>query len=179
LSHETVAERRGADSVELVGVARLAYLTCGVLRFPIDDERNRDFVELSGQAWAEAESSGGYLGNVEEDLDVRPPRFAAPEFRGRCAITLTFWADLDSIRAFVYRSGPHPAALRRRRDWFVAGDWPLSVGWWFNGEQLPDQREGVRRYDLLDRAGPGPTAFDLRHAFASDGARSARSTNHT
>ena len=150
--------------------AKIAMMTCGLLRVPIDHHDVADFVRRSPAVWEFAATSDGYLGHIDEDPDLRPERFAADDFRLRCAITLSFWRDVDSVRAFAYRSTNHADALHARRRWFLTGEWPTHVAWWFTAGRRPSQAEGVARYERLDFFGPTPYAFDLRHPFDDDAA---------
>ena len=148
----------------------VAFMTCGVLRVPIDHPANRSFVERSLPAWEEAEANDGFVGYLPEpDVDGRPQRFIADEYALRCAITLTRWRDLDSVYGFAFQSPSHAAALRDRSQWFLHGDWPTSVAWWFDADSLPTQADSLARYDLLVASGPTPAAFDLRHPFDPHG----------
>jgi hypothetical protein len=149
---------------------QLAFMTCGLLRVPIDDPANQTFVERSVAAWVEAEASDGFIGYLPEpDPDARPNRFREDENANRCAITLTRWRDLESVYSFVFHSSSHSAALRDRSQWFLKGDWPTSVAWWFDADTVPTQIEALGRYDLLATSGSTPAAFDLRHPFGSNG----------
>jgi hypothetical protein len=150
--------------------SHLAFMTCGLLRAPLDDASNRTFVERSPAAWADAEASDGFIGYLPEpDPDGRPNRFLELEYANRCAITLTRWRDLESVYGFVFHSSSHAAALRDRSQWFLKGDWPTSVAWWFDADTVPTQLEALARYDLLATSGSTPAAFDLRHPFGSNG----------
>jgi len=149
----------------------LAFMTCGVLRAPIEDPGNETFLQRSLGAWAEAEAHDGFLGYLPEpDPDGRPTRFSDPEFANRCAITLTRWRDLESVYGFVFHTSAHASALRDRSQWFLHGDWPTSVAWWIEDDMVPTQPESLARYDMLAARGPGPMAFDLRHPFDVHGA---------
>lgn len=150
--------------------SQLAFMTCGLLRFPIDHAANQSFVERSPEAWTEAEASDGFIGYIPEpEPDARPNRFLEVEYANRCAITLTRWRDLESVYSFVFYSSSHTAARRDRSQWFLKGDWPTSVAWWFDIDNVPTQTEALDRYDLLAISGATPEAFDLLHPFHSNG----------
>lgn len=140
----------------------VAVMTCGLLRAPIDHPDLAEFVERSPAVWERAARSDGFLGHIDEDPDLRPARFADVYFRQRCAITLSYWRDLESVHEFVYGGTDHTQALRDRRRWFLAGDWLTHVAWWFGPGDRPTQAEGVARYERLDTIGPTPDGFDLR-----------------
>jgi hypothetical protein len=150
--------------------SQLAFMTCGLLRFPIDHPANRTFVERSPEAWTQAEGSDGFIGYIPEpEPDARPNRFLEVEYADRCAITLTRWRDLESVHSFVFHSPSQAAALRDRFQWFLKDDWPTSVAWWFDIDNIPTQTEALARYDLLAVSGATPDAFDLRHPFHPNG----------
>src|SRR5262249_21643371 len=71
-------------------------------------------------------------------------------------VNMSVWEDLESLREFVYRSGPHLDFMRRRRAWFHPMTVPYMVLWWGAAGHIPGLGEALSRRDLLRRAGPGP-----------------------
>ena len=69
--------------------SHLAFMTCGLLRVPMDDAANQTFVERSPAAWADAEASTGFIGYLPEpNPDARPNRFLEAEYANRGARTV-------------------------------------------------------------------------------------------
>jgi hypothetical protein len=74
-------------------------------------------------------------------------------------VNMSVWQTFDALRDFVYRSGAHLDAMRRRREWFRKMAQQHLVLWWVPAGHLPDLGEALHRLDLLRRDGPGPLAF--------------------
>src|SRR5207248_3076942 len=45
-------------------------------------------------------------------------------------VNMSVWEDLESLRNFVYRNGPHLDFMRRRRSWFHPMAVAYLVLWW-------------------------------------------------
>ena len=73
--------------------------------------------------------------------------------------------DLESLRTFVYRNGPHLDFMRRRRSWFHPMAVPYLVLWWVPAGHIPGLDEALARLDLLRNEGPGPRAFTFRDPY--------------
>jgi hypothetical protein len=77
-------------------------------------------------------------------------------------VNMSVWEDLESLRNFVYRNGPHLDFMRRRRSWFHPMAVPHLVLWWVPVGHIPGLDEALSRLGLLHRDGPGPHAFTFR-----------------
>jgi hypothetical protein len=80
-------------------------------------------------------------------------------------VNMSVWADLESLRNFVYRSGPHLDFMRRRRSWFHPMAAAYLVLWWVRAGHIPGLDEALSRLDLLRSDGPGPRAFTFRDPY--------------
>jgi hypothetical protein len=80
-------------------------------------------------------------------------------------VNMSVWESLESLRDFVYRSGPHLDFMRRRREWFHPMAVPYLVLWWIPAGHIPSLDEALSRLDLLHREGPGPRAFTFRDPY--------------
>jgi hypothetical protein len=150
---------------------RLALLTFGLLRAVPTDPAVEGFVALTDPAFAQAESSDGFLGLFGHQgvgRHRRPERWQGLEYAGRCVIVRSLWRDLDSVLAFAV-TGHHGEALRRSREWIVPGDWPGSVAWWVEDDEVPTVADALSRYDRLDREGSSAAAFSLREPYDERG----------
>ena len=80
-------------------------------------------------------------------------------------VNMSVWADLESLRHFVLRSG-HAMYLRRRREWFEANAEATAVCWWLPAGEIPDLSDAHR--PLLHLRDHGPTESDGRQLAASN-----------
>src|SRR5262249_53092219 len=64
-------------------------------------------------------------------------------------VNMSVWENLESLRDFVYRSGPHLDFMRRRRAWFHPMAVPYLVLWWVPAGHIPGLDEALSRLDLL------------------------------
>jgi len=142
---------------------QLAQLNVGVLQAPLDSPQLEDFIANLEQVNAIADGSPGFVwrlrdagGNNATGLRPRGPDLL---------VNMSVWETLESLRAFVYRTGPHLDMLRRRREFFRPLDDAHQVLWWIPRGHIPDLDEALSRLDLLRRDGPGPAAFTFREPY--------------
>jgi hypothetical protein len=83
-------------------------------------------------------------------------------------INMSVWADLESLRDYVYRS-PHAAVMRRRREWFEKLERVFVVLWWVPAGHRPGLPEAVERLAHLEAHGPTRHAFTFRENFDTEG----------
>jgi hypothetical protein len=81
---------------------------------------------------------------------------------------MSVWADLESLRSYVYRSA-HAAVMRRRREWFERFERVYVALWWVPAGHRPTVEEAVDRLRHLEQHGPTPHAFGFTAAFEPDG----------
>ncbi|HJU64097.1 MAG TPA: DUF3291 domain-containing protein, partial [Gemmatimonadaceae bacterium] len=86
----------------------------------------------------------------------------------RIMINLSVWADLSSLRSYVFRSD-HAAVMRRRREWFERFEGIYVALWWVPTGHRPSVAEAVARIAHLEQHGPTPFAFSFVQAFGPDG----------
>jgi hypothetical protein len=134
----------------------------------------KGFFERNEATFAAAEANPGFYAAAENDeadpwhAVTRPAIFAAEEYAGRVADTLSVWKDLEAVYAFAY-TGLHARALHRRKEWFVEGEWLVYVAWWVEDDQIPTWDEAYERHALLQREGATPAAFDFKEPFDAAG----------
>lgn len=154
---------------------RVAFLTFGILREPKGHPQVQGFFENDGAVFAAARGSDGFIsgrGFVTDHgvdapagrRDLYPGTVSEPERHPPQASTLSLWRDLEAVYAFAYR-GTHGEALRRRKEWFLKGAWPVYVAWWVTDDATPSWEEAMARLDHLHEHGPTPYAFDFTTAF--------------
>jgi hypothetical protein len=140
----------------------LAQMNVAKLRAPEGDPLVAEFtagVELMNEL---ADRSPGFVWRLKEedvDLEALGIQPAPPEM----IATMSVWESMEALRGYVYQSG-HLDYLRRRREWFVAGQ-SAMVLWWVEAGRIPTLRDGLQRLALLGANGPGPEAFTFRQPF--------------
>ncbi|HEX2347934.1 MAG TPA: DUF3291 domain-containing protein [Ktedonobacterales bacterium] len=155
-------------------MARVAFFTFGVLQEPRGHPQTRGFEERVAASFAEASGSPGFIG-YPQGMHALPddPTLEWPAAKGpqrEAMMTLSLWRDLASVFAFAYGlRGVHNEALKLRKQWFVAPEWPNYVAWWVADDHLPTWREAVERHRLLSERGPTPDAFDFHMPYDTEG----------
>lgn len=148
----------------------LAQINIARLKAPFDAPETAEFVANLGRINALAEASPGFVWRPVDEPPEVPPAFDDPML----VANLSVWEDLESLAAFVYRSG-HRDVLRRRREWFLETPVHMAL-WWVPAAYRPLESEGKARLELLARMGPSPEAFTFRDPFPAPGAAATCST---
>jgi hypothetical protein len=108
-----------------------------------------------------AEASPGFVWRLQTEegnaTSLRP-------FDEQTLVNMSVWEDLESLRAYVYRSD-HAGFLRRRGEWFQHLVEAYTVLWWVPRGHRPTTDEAGQKLAHLRREGPGPEAFTFRRAF--------------
>lgn len=134
----------------------LAQVNIGRMRAPLEDPLMHGFSSRLDEINALADSSPGFIWRLQtEDGDATALRvFNDP----LVLINLSVWRDVESLRAFVYRSD-HRQLLQGRSDWFIPAGGPQLALWWVEAGHLPDVDEARERLELLAKAGPAAEVF--------------------
>lgn len=145
----------------------LAQLNVGRLNHPLEHEATAEFVAALDPINALAEASAGFIWRLTDDdgnssLHVELPGNDDPLL----IVNYSIWADLESLKHFMYQSG-HGIYLRRRRDWFAAVDEATSVCWWIPAGTVPDIATAYGQLEKLRANGPTPEAFPVGRPFAA------------
>ena len=145
---------------------QLAQVNVARARGEMADPVIADFVANLPAINALAERSPGFVWRLQtEDGDATAVR---PYDDMRILINLSVWADLASLREYVFRSD-HAGFMRRRREWFERFERLYVAMWWVPAGHRPSVAEAVARLAHLEQHGPTPTAFGFAAAFSSDG----------
>lgn len=119
-----------------------------------------DFMAALDRINALAESSPGFVwrlqsasGNATDILVSEDPRALA---------NMSVWSSVESLFAYVYRSG-HTEVMQRRREWFEKPTEAYQVLWWIPAGHIPSVEEALERLTQLRREGPSPRAFTFGH----------------
>jgi hypothetical protein len=157
-------------------VARLAFMTFGVLYESRAHARSKGFIDRIPAAYEQAERSEGFI--ARSDLDPQTglhtwgplvcPRFLPEELHPNVARTLSLWRSLESVFAFSY-AGFHREAMTLREEWFRKREFPTHVMWWVADDHVPSFIESTSRLEQLYAGGPEPGAFNFKCAFDAEG----------
>jgi hypothetical protein len=146
----------------------LAELNVATLRYPLDDPRMRDFVDLLAPLNEEADRAPGFVWRLVEDgqPDATGMRPAGDDV----IVNLSVWETKEALWDFAYRSG-HLEAMRRRREWFERHVEAHMVLWWVPAGHLPGVAEALERLADLRGNGPSPRAFTFACPYPPAGSR--------
>jgi len=145
---------------------QLAQLNIGRLLAPIDDLRIAEFKANLDRINGLAESSPGFVWRLKDDSN-NATGMATP-FGPQVIANLSVWRDLESLRAFTYKSA-HAAFIRRRSLWFEDHPGRHLVLWWVADGHRPDLDEAGSRPQRLEARGPCPAAFIFSRSFDDQG----------
>src|SRR5215213_2544125 len=131
---------------------QLAQVNIGRARGAITDEVMQGFVARLEEINALAERSPGFVWRLQtEDGDATAVRPYADDHS--ILINMSTWADLGSLRNYVFRSA-HAAVMRRRREWFERFEGVYLALWWVPAGHRPTVEEAVSRLGHLQAHGP-------------------------
>lgn len=137
----------------------LAQLNIARLHQPLDHADNAEFVASLEAINLLAEASTGFVWRLK-DGDGKSASYVVVYDDPNLIVNMSVWADVESFRHFVYRSG-HSAYLRRKKEWFASSDLDQIVCWWIEEGTTPDPTDAVRRLELLRTVGPSAEGFRL------------------
>ncbi|MGB1250063.1 MAG: DUF3291 domain-containing protein [Candidatus Promineifilaceae bacterium] len=137
----------------------LAQINIARLLKPIDDPQIADFVNGLDEINALAERSPGFVWRLvsEDGNDATEYR---PYDDDRLIVNVSVWEDVDSLRAYTYRSG-HVDFFIRRKAWFEPIKQAHVALWWVPAGQNTTLEEAVARLEHLRLHGSSPTAFSI------------------
>ncbi len=145
---------------------QLAQVNIGRALGDITDPVMADFVANLPAINALAERSRGFVWRLEtEDGNATAVR---PYQDNRIMINMSVWADLDSLRDYIFRSA-HAGVMRQRREWFERFEGIYVALWWVPAGHRPTVPEAVNRLAHLEAHGPTPFAFSFRQPVGPDG----------
>jgi hypothetical protein len=144
----------------------LAQVNIGRVRGEMTDPVMAEFVARLPEINALADASPGFIWRFQtEDGNATALR---PYDDARVLINFSVWADLSSLRAYVFGSA-HAAVMRRRREWFERFEGAYLALWWVPAGHRPPVAEAVARLEHLARHGPTGFAFSFAEPFGPDG----------
>ena len=143
---------------------QLAQINLGRLQAPQDDPRMAEFVANLDRINALAEQSPGFVWRLRDDSG-NALSYQTLADDPLTIVNLSVWADIASLRRFVYQS-QHQALVARRREWFQSFGRPYLALWWIPAGHIPALDEGLDRLAQLQAAGAGATAFNFARTFS-------------
>ena len=145
---------------------QLAQVNIGRARGAITDAIMSGFVSQLEEINALAERSPGFVWRLQtEDGNATAIR---PYEDDRIMINMSVWADLETLRDYVFRTA-HAAVMRRRREWFERFEGVYLALWWVPAGHRPTVEEAVSRLTHLEVHGPTPFAFSFQQPFDPEG----------
>ncbi|HYN31623.1 MAG TPA: DUF3291 domain-containing protein [Ilumatobacteraceae bacterium] len=139
----------------------LAQLNVGRLHHPLDSDETAEFNLALGPINALAEATPGFVWRLQDDDGQSSSYVRLPgEDDPLMIVNMSVWADLESLKHFMFRSG-HAMYLRRRREWFESNGEATSVCWWIPAGEIPDLADAHRRLLHLRANGPTETGWPI------------------
>lgn len=138
----------------------LAQVNLGRLRVDLDDPRAADF--LNGRAVLDRvlERQAGFVWRHARAFGDATP--VIPD-DPRVLISLSVWRDLESLRAFVWKT-VHRHFWDRRGEWFEPPADVHHALWWVEPGHEPTVDEALDRLERRRAGGDGPEAFGWDYA---------------
>ena len=143
----------------------LAQINIGRLKAPMDAPETAGFADNLDRINALADGQPGFVwrlvGEGANATDIQA--FDDPMM----LLNMSVWTDVESLAAFVYRTG-HRGVMRRRAEWFHKVEVFMCL-WWVPVGHTPTPQEGIARLETLRRLGPTTEAFTFREPFPAPG----------
>lgn len=140
----------------------LAQINIAHGRDAIDSDTMKGFVDRLEEINAVAEASAGFVWRLqtEEGDATAIQAFDDPLI----LINISVWTDVDSLKAFVYRSN-HVELLQDRDAWFSKTVEAHQALWWIPAGHMPTVEESREKLELLQKMGPSQAAFTFSTPF--------------
>jgi len=168
VSMPSALRRRILDAVESdVPAPRPAYQLAqmNIARFlkPMDHPDMAGFVKMLDPLNHHADTAPGFVWRLTDEGSNNATSIAFYDDPLQL-VNMSVWADVDSLRNYVYRS-EHAAMVKRRAEWAEAMESMYIVLWWVPAGHTPDLAEGDARLKLLQAQGPTAEAFTFARKF--------------
>ena len=140
----------------------LAQFNVAKARYPLDDLRMGEFVNLLQAVNREGELAPGFVWILKDGsgtaVNFNP--FNDPSL----LVNLTVWESLESLRQYVYH-GLHGQAFAKRKAWFETTGKEHLVLWWIPKGHIPTLAEAKHKMEMLWKEGPSGAAFTFKKLF--------------
>jgi hypothetical protein len=156
-----------------MAIHHLAQVNIARILAPLDSLQMADFMNALDEINALAEKSSGFVWRLKgEDNNATDYR---PFDDDWMLINMSVWTDVDSLKAYTYRSA-HVDYLRRKKEWFEVLGKPYLALWWVDAGHVPTIEEAKARLASLEQNGETQFAFTFKHIFLSPEGESLSST---
>jgi hypothetical protein len=142
----------------------LAQVNIARILAPLDSPQMADFMNALDEINARAEASPGFVWRLKGD-DNNATAYR-PFDDDWMLINMSVWTDVDSLKAYTYRSD-HVDYLRRKKEWFEVMVKPHLALWWVEAGHVPTIEEAKARLSSLEQNGETQFAFTFKHIFSS------------
>lgn len=141
----------------------LAQLNTARFRHPMDHPDMAGFVEMLDPLNHQADSAPGFLWRLTDEgsNDATSITFYDDPL---LLVNMSVWADLNSLRTYVYRT-EHASMVKRRNEWADSLESVHIVLWWVPAGHRPGITEADQKLTLLRENGPTAEAFTFGQAF--------------
>jgi len=138
----------------------LAQLNIAKARFPLEDPRMKDFVDMLNSVNTAGENSPGFVWILKDETQtaIYFDLFDDPSL----LVNLTVWESMEALKAFVYK-GIHAEVFRKRRDWFMPMEKEHLALWWIKAGHIPTTQEAKEKMEKLWLEGPSSEVFTLKN----------------
>ena len=147
-----------------MGSYHLAQINIALPLDTMDSDRMAGFANALEAVNAFAEASPGFVWRLKDEDG--PGATGFDPYGDGTLINMSVWENLETLRAFVYRTG-HATFLRRKAEWFPKPASAHMALWWVPVGHVPPVEEGVQRLEIIDRLGPTAKAFTFGRPFPS------------
>lgn len=140
----------------------LAQINIALARAPLESEVMRDFTSALDEINALAEASPGFVWRLKTEAGDATSLRVFPD--PRVIVNMSLWSDIQSLKAYVYRS-MHGRFFARRAEWFERMDTPHLALWCLPEGTLPTIEEAKWRLTSVGANGDTDYAFTFRSPF--------------
>ena len=132
----------------------------------IDDPIMAEFVDNLDRVNALAENSAGFVWRLKDESNNAT--CISPFDDEQVIINMSVWENLESLKAFTYKTF-HTDFLKRRSEWFHRFGRVYLALWWVPAGHLPTVQEAVDKLAYLQENGTAKLAFDFKKTYAPPG----------
>ena len=140
---------------------QLAQLNIARMKFDFEAPEMAGFVARLDEINALADGAAGFVWRWIAEGEAAT---AENHFDADLLVNLSVWQDLETLRAFVFKSS-HNQVMAQRKQWFERMQQAYTVLWWVPAGHLPSLQEARERLDLLREKGPTAQAFTFRQNY--------------
>ncbi|MGW2045588.1 DUF3291 domain-containing protein [Streptomyces sp. NPDC001858] len=145
----------------------LAQVNISRLKFPLDSDELKPFVDALDPVNADADAADGFAWRLQsEEGNATDISFFGDDW---LIVNMSVWRDANALTTYMYQGG-HREIMSRRREFFERVAESMTTLWWVPAGHRPTVAEAESRLLHLRTNGPTPYAFTLRTSFPPQGA---------